>query len=354
MSTVAVAMSGGLDSSVAAALLLEQGREVIGVTMCLQPPGRNADMVETAASVSRHLGIPHYVVDLRHRFETTVIADFCREYSRGRTPNPCVRCNRFIKLGTLMDWAREQGADMLATGHYARTEQQGERYLIKKARDVQRDQSYFLCLLTQEQLARTLFPLGDLTREEVRDVAGRLGLPVSPAAASQEICFVPDNRHARFVQEYTGAGGRPGPVLDRQGRVIGEHRGIAAYTIGQRRGLRIAARGPLYVVDMDAARNTITVGSRWQLYATGLVASGLNWVSVDRPEGPIRVRARIRYRHAEAAAVVVPGAATQVEVTFERLQMAITPGQAVVFYAGDMVVGGGTIDRVIPLESPPH
>ena len=341
-----VAMSGGVDSSVAAALLKEQGYEVIGITMQLQPYGCfKSGTVTDAQKVAQRLGIPHQVVDFRDVFARDVITDFCRDYSLGRTPNPCIRCNHHIKFGALLKRAQESGADMVATGHYARIEKDviSGRYLLKKGIDHHKDQSYMLCMLTQEQLGHSLFPVGNLTKEEVRHTAEKLGMPISDKAESQEICFIPDNDYPKFLAEYAGITAQPGQIIDLQGNVLGEHRGIASYTIGQRKGLGIASREPLYVTAIDPEKNTITVGSKNEVYATELVASDLNWISIEKPDSPMNVKARVRYRHREASATVISTGTGEVMVKFQEPQMAITPGQAVVFYDGDTVVGAGLI-----------
>jgi tRNA-specific 2-thiouridylase len=357
---VVVAMSGGVDSSVAAALLKEQGYEVIGITMQLQPSNRLAGeadrfggccgvgAIADAQKVARILGIPHYVVNFRDIFARYVITDFCREYSLGRTPNPCIRCNQYIKFDALLRRAQELGADTVATGHYARIEKKNGRgrYLLKKSTDRHRDQTYFLYTMTQEQLQHSLFPVGGLTKEEVRRIAEKLELPVTDKPGSQEICFIPDNDYARFLEEYTGTVARPGPIIDRQGNILGEHRGIVSYTIGQRKGLGIASREPLYVIAIDPQNDTITVCGKNEVYATGLTASNLNWISIEKIDSPMNVKARIRYRHRETEATVTPTSTGEAMVKFSEPQMAITPGQAVVFYDGDIVVGGGLIASV--------
>jgi tRNA-specific 2-thiouridylase len=353
---IVVAMSGGVDSSVAAALLKQAGHEVIGATMQLfTPPARNnssgrpsppsLDAVTDARQVAEKLGIPHHVIDLRDVFTRTIIADFCEEYRLGRTPNPCVRCNQLIKFGVLWEKAHDLGADLLATGHYARIETDdstGNR-LLKKGKDPLKDQSYFLCRLTQEQLSRTLLPLGNLTKTEVRKIARELGLPTAARPESQEICFVPGDDYAVFLQSYAPAAALPGPVLDSKGNVLGQHRGIMFYTVGQRKGLGIAAPAPLYVTAIEPERNAVIVGAKEQTYSDELIADNLNWLSGAPPDYPLNVKARIRYRHAEAEAIVNPLDNTSIYVKFSAPQMAVTPGQAVVFYDGDTVTGGGTI-----------
>ncbi len=356
---VVAGMSGGVDSSVAAALLKEEGHDVIGATMQLYPrdaekdDGHNSstccglDAIEDAKRVAYKLGIPHYVMDLRDVFARMVIDDFCREYSLGRTPNPCILCNRYIKFGTLMERARELGADYIATGHHARVEQDEATgtYLLKKGVDTQKDQSYFLCQLTQEQLSHTVFPIGNLTKDRVRQIASEMNLPVATKPESQEICFIPDDDYPRFLKNYIPEAAEPGPILDRQGNTVGEHRGLMFYTIGQRKGLGIAAAEPLYVTDIYPDRNAVVVGTKEQTYGDELIASNLNWIATARPEHDIKVKAKVRYRHPEAEATVTPPDESSVYVKFKEPQMAITPGQAIVFYDGDTVVGGGTISR---------
>ena len=352
-------MSGGVDSSVAAALLKEAGHQVIGITMQLWPgsdeksDGNGSgsycglDAIEDARKVARMLGIPHYVTDFRDIFARTVIADFCREYSLGRTPNPCIRCNRHIKFGVLWEKARELGADFLATGHYARVERDNDsgNYLLKKGVDQKKDQSYFLCQLKQEQLSRTLFPLGDMTKDKVRQIARELGLTVAAKRESQEICFIPDDDYAGFLKDRAPVSVESGPILDREGNVLGQHRGISFYTVGQRKGLGIAAARPLYVTSIKPEGNTIIVGTKEQTYSNELLADNINWIATARPEQPINVKAKVRYRHPEAEAIISPTDETSIYVKFAEPQMAITPGQAVVFYDGDTVIGGGTIIR---------
>jgi len=355
---VVVAMSGGVDSSVAAAVLREQGYEVIGVTMNLfslpkevcrsenlkSCCGRKAQ--EDAHRVAIALGISHYVVDFRREFERTVIEDFSREYGRGRTPNPCIRCNQLIKFDLLLERARRLEADHIATGHYAQVEFDPAvgRYLLKKGQDKDKDQSYFLYPLTQAQLAKTLFPLAGLTKKEVRKIADTLALPVAQKEDSQEICFVPDRDYPKFLRERLPRAFRPGPILDVQGRVVGRHEGIIRFTIGQRRGMGIAAPHPLYVLSIDAEKNTIVVGKNEDLYRSRLEASDVNLIAFEKLSEPKAVLAKIRYKHAEAEAMIYPLDGGRVRVEFGKPQRAVTPGQAVVFYDGDTVVGGGIID----------
>lgn len=358
---VAVAMSGGVDSSVAAALLKDEGYEVVGLTMnlfslpkevCTSEDLRSCcgwKAQEDANRVAVALGIPHFVVDFRREFERSVIDDFCREYERGRTPNPCIRCNRFIKFDLFFERARKLGAEFIATGHYARIgfDPSTGRRLLKKGLDAGKDQSYFLYPLTQSELARTLFPVGGRTKNEIRRLAARHKLPVAQKPESQEICFIPDNDYPGFLKARLPEAFRPGPIVNREGRIIGTHGGIAHFTVGQRKGMGIAAPRPLYVVAVDAERNTIVAGENEELYKRRLEATELNWISMEKLGEPRTLRARIRYKHAEAPAKVSPRDEGRVLVEFERAQRAVTPGQAVVFYDGDVVAGGGLIDRVL-------
>ena len=352
-------MSGGVDSSVAAAILKEEGYQVIGVTMQIWPSDKQAGEVdrfggccglgaiEDAKRVAYKLGIPHYVMNFREVFTQKVIADFCQEYSLGRTPNPCIRCNQYIKFDALLERANGLGADLFATGHYARVEKDEANgsYLLKKGIDRRKDQSYVLYTLTQEQLKHTLLPIGNLTKARVREIASELGLPVAAKPESQEICFIPDDDYNKFLREYIPQAVKPGPILDRQGNILGKHRGILFYTIGQRKGLGIPAKEPLYVTAIVPERNAIVVGSKEEVYGTELIASGLNWITIAKPKQPITVRAKIRYLHNEAEAEIIPVDEDMVQARFEKPQMAITPGQAIVFYDGDTVVGGGTINE---------
>ncbi len=351
---VVVAMSGGVDSSVAAALLKEEGYQIIGVTMQIWPCDEDGfdgccgiSAVEDAKRVAYKLGIPHYVMNFRDIFAQKVIADFCREYSQGRTPNPCIRCNQYIKFGALLEKAKGLGADIIATGHHARVERDEAtgRYLLKKGFDSNKDQSYFLYPLTQEQLAHTLMPVGNYTKDRVREIASNMGLPTAARPESQEICFVPDDNYHAFLRDNIPQAAEPGPILDIKGNILGKHRGILSYTIGQRKRLGISAREPLYVIAIEPVRNAIVVGGKDEVYDDELIASELNWIAIPGPEQPFMARAKIRYHHPECEAALTPLDGDKLYVKFRQAQMAITPGQAIVFYNGDTVLGGGTIEQ---------
>jgi tRNA-specific 2-thiouridylase len=347
---IAVAMSGGLDSSVTAALLKDAGHEVFGITMFVVPADETEGNYasDAAQQVAQVIGIPHHFIDLRHIFEERIISDFCTQYSLGRTPNPCVRCNRFIKFGILYDMARELGADMLATGHYARIEQRRSdgRHLLIKGIDRRRDQSYFLYSLTQAQLGRSLFPLGTSIKSRVKQIADEMKLPVA-SSESREICFIPTNNYGRFLRNRVRSGTAPGLIRDTQDNVLGEHRGIIQYTIGQRKRLGIAAEKPLYVVAIDSRSNTIVVGEREHIFNREFTVSGVNWIAIQKLSAPLTTKVKIRYLHPEVEAVVIPETDDAVRVKFKEPQMAITPGQSAVFYDGDVVIGGGTIEEVV-------
>ncbi len=351
---VVVAMSGGVDSSVAAALLLNEGYEVLGVTMRLWSdetarnpfrPGCCILGADDARAVCRVLGIPHQVMNLEREFEREVVDYFCRDYERGRTPNPCLACNDRVKFKILLERASAMGADYLATGHYARIARNGEKFDLLRAVDETKDQSYALFTVGQEELSRLLFPLGELRKSEVRRLASGLGLPVADKRDSFEICFVPDDYRA-FIGGRVSQ--RPGEILDTAGCVVGRHQGIAGYTVGQRHGLGVTVGEKRYVVAIDRLENTVIIGGEDDLLCRGLVAEELRWVSGKPPENGTTVLAQTRYR-APAVPATVSMKEERAEVRFERPQRAITPGQAAVFYEGERVLGGGIIANGLPV-----
>ena len=346
-------MSGGVDSSVAAALLAREGHDVIGLSMQLYDQSNGEislgscctlDDLYDARRVATSIGIPHYIVNFERKFEEHVVSDFVREYAAGRTPIPCVHCNGDLKFASLVERAEAFQAEAVATGHYAQVEfdEQTRLYRLKRGVDPQKDQSYFLFTLTQSQLARAQFPVGALDKPAVREEARRLGLRVAEKKDSQEICFVPAGEHPEFVGKRAAI--PSGEIRDREGRVLGRHDGVHRFTIGQRKGLGLAAGIPLYVVGIDSENAAVTVGPREDLERTELTASRVNWMSGLAPAGPVRAHARIRYRHTEAIATITPLGGDRARVVFDAPQSAITPGQAVVFYDGDYVAGGGWID----------
>ncbi len=349
---IVVAMSGGVDSSVAAALLRRQGYDVIGVSMQIWgdytiPGARSCcspSHLDDARAVCEQLGIPYYAVNYHKEFEDKVIDGFCKEYLAGRTPSPCIPCNHELKFKTLWDKAKTLGAEYLATGHYARIARDGKdkRLYIKTGLDKTKDQSYFLFSLSQDMLAHTLFPLGELEKAEVRELAREFGLAVASKSESQEICFIPESGYREFLKKRCPGQIIKGDFLNTKGEKIGEHQGIAMYTVGQRRGLGLSSLRPLYVVKLDAENNTITVGGEKDLYQPCLLATGVNLYNLI---GPLKVQARIRYRHRPADATVSPVGDKKVLVEFSQPQKAVTPGQAVVFYQRDTVLGGGWIER---------
>jgi len=357
---VVIAMSGGVDSSVSAALLQEQGFEVIGISMQVWDYGKFAaaegekfdtccslDDIHDARRVAEQLSIPFYVVNFEDEFEDLVIKDFVDEYLKGRTPNPCVRCNQWIKFELLLKKARGLGADFIATGHYARTlrDDTGRFHLLKGV-DQTKDQSYFLFTLTQEQLAMTLFPLGEMTKTQVRALAARYNLRVAEKGESQEICFVPDNDYVRFIEEERGKELLSGNIVDRSGKILGRHRGTYRYTIGQRRGLGIAHPEPLHVLELNAETKEVVVGPKDALFSHGLVAANTNWIN-PAPDAAIVATCKIRYRHQPVSCTVKPLPCSRVEVRFAEREKSVTPGQAVVFYEGDTVLGGGWIEKAV-------
>jgi tRNA-uridine 2-sulfurtransferase len=346
-------MSGGVDSSVAAALLVEQGHDVVGVTLRVWPwsdagePARRfgtccgTEATDDARRVARTLGIPHYVLDTEREFDRTVVDQFVDEYRHGRTPVPCLACNTELKFGSLLRRAGAWDAAALATGHYACVTRDAAsgRYLLWKGRDERKDQSDFLWPLSQTQLAAARFPVGELTKDEVRAQARRLGLATADKPESQEICFIPDDDYRGFLRR------RDPAIVDRQGASLGRHAGLANFTVGQKRGLGLATGRRLYVLDLDVGTNTVTVGSAADLEQSRLVARAVNFIAGAPPIEPVPIQARIRHRHTPAAATVRALEGSRAEVVFDEPQRAVAPGQSVVFYRGDLVVGGGVITR---------
>jgi len=362
---IAVAMSGGVDSSAVAGLLVEQGHAVVGLTMQLWNQRRlpqlaadsgsgrccSLDDVYDARRVAEQFGIPYYVVNFEEQFERQVVQPFVDDYLAGRTPVPCTLCNNFIKFDQFLSMADAVGAEKIATGHYARITQNPHtgRYEMRRAVDSSKDQTYFLFGLTQQQLARTLFPLGERNKSEVREMARRMALAVAEKPESYEICFVPNGDYAAFIQAYLEDKQQPAPhsagrIVDSAGAAVGAHQGVHHFTVGQRKGLGIAAPEPLYVISTDANTNTVTVGSNRQLLRSTLIAADINWIAVPGIGAPVRAQVKIRHRHEPADATLYPAGDGRAEVRFDEPQRAVTPGQAAVFYQGDLVLGGGWIE----------
>jgi tRNA-specific 2-thiouridylase len=357
---IVVAMSGGVDSSVAAALLIEQGHEVIGLSMQLYDQSEGDRVFGSCCSledlydarrVAAAIGAPHYILNFERQFDDQVVANFVQEYASGRTPLPCARCNSDLKFATLAERARRFGADGVATGHYARVERDEEsgRYSLKRGVDASKDQAYFLFSLTQDQLARAWFPVGARTKEAVREHARRLRLPVAEKPDSQEICFIPDHDYRSFLERRAPAAlGGGGTFVDAGGRILGRHDGVHRFTIGQRKGLGLASSSgpaavPLYVLAINPVDREVVVGPRASLERSTLTVAGVNWI-VNRPAGPVPCTVQIRHRHQAAPATVAAVGPGSANVTFDAPQIAITPGQAAVFYDGDVVLGGGWIE----------
>lgn len=350
-----IGMSGGVDSSVAAYLMQQAGFDCIGATMRLyanqaeEPESSCCSLedVEDARSVAYRLGMPFYVFNFSDDFRVKVMDAFVEAYEHGLTPNPCIECNRHLKFDRFLRRAQELGCAYIVTGHYAQIAEKRGRYLLKKAADAAKDQTYFLYTLTQEQLAHTRFPLGRLTKAEVRAIAEEKGFINAKKHDSQDICFVPDGDYMAFMERYTGRRYTPGDYLDRDGKVVGQHKGAVGYTLGQRKGLGIALGAPVYVCGKDMEKNTVTVGPNEALFHRTLLANDMNWFPFDSLTEPMRVKAKTRSRMAEQPAAVYPEENGAVRVEFDEPQRAITPGQAVVLYDGDTVVGGGTITEVL-------
>ncbi len=350
-----IAMSGGVDSSVAAYLTKEMGYDCVGCTMKLyenedigEPRDKSCCALDDAAdarSVAYRIGMPFYVFNFKEEFRKTVIDTFVESYQKGRTPNPCIDCNRYLKFGKLYQRAKELQCDVIVTGHYARIEKTGDKYLLKKALDESKDQSYVLYSLTQEQLSHTLFPLGGMEKKETREIAERQGFLNANKPDSQDICFVPDGNYAKVIEEYTGTKSEPGDYVDLEGKVIGRHKGIIHYTIGQHKKLGQSFGEPKYVCRIDAENNRVVLGRNEDVFSREVLAEDFNWISGEIPEAPVRCTAKIRYRKKDepcTAEVLEDGT---VRLTFDEPQRAVTPGQAAVLYDGEIVLGGGTILR---------
>lgn len=343
---VIVGVSGGVDSAVAAFLLKQQGFEVEGTTFRLWDTCDDSS-IDDAKAVCNALGIPHHIFDFRKQFKHEVMDYFAREYECGVTPNPCVICNRTIKFGAFLEKARKTGADYISTGHYASIvyDESTGRFRVKKSACEKKDQSYVLYSLSQDQLGAALLPLCDYDKPEIRKIARENGLIVGDKAESQDICFIPDGDYATFLREYLGNDGKPGDFVDQNGNILGRHKGIRHYTIGQRKGLGLSFDRPMFVSDLSIRDNTVTIASNDALMHQKLIVTSLNWIDLDNPVAQVRVSAKIRYGAKPAAATVTPLSGSSAEVVFDEPQRAITPGQSVVFYDHEYLVGGGVISK---------
>ena len=345
-------MSGGVDSSVAAYLTQQEGFSCIGCTMRLHNRScSGSDDVLDARAVAHRLGFEHIVLDFQDTFQETVMDPFVACYEEGRTPNPCIQCNKALKFGAMLDKALQLGCDCVVSGHYARIrfDEESGRYLLYKAADRAKDQTYFLACLSQHQLAHIRFPLGELTKEEVRQIAQQQGFGNAQKKDSQDICFVPGGDYVAFMEQYTGKTYPSGQYLDLDGKAVGTHRGAVCYTIGQRKGLGIALGAPVYVCSKDMEKNTVTVGPNEALFSHALQAEGMTWFPFPALTGPIRVTVKTRHSQHEQSATVYPEENGRIRVVFDAPQRAVTPGQAVVLYQGDLVIGGGTITEALTL-----
>ncbi|MCY6484720.1 tRNA 2-thiouridine(34) synthase MnmA [Clostridium aestuarii] len=351
---VVIGMSGGVDSSVAAYLLKKQGYDVIGVTMQIWQEVEEAELreggccslsaVDDARRVADKLDIPFYIMNFKEAFKKNVIDYFIDEYMEGRTPNPCIACNKFIKFDAFLKKAQAIGADYVSTGHYARIYKEGDRYLVRRAEDDTKDQTYALYNLTQYQLEHTVMPCGEYRKTEIREIAKEIGLEVHSKKDSQEICFVYDNDHGAYIKNQVPEKVKEGNFVDKEGNILGKHKGIVYYTIGQRKGLGIALGKPMYVVDIIPYKNEVVLGSEEDIFNTELIAKDINFIPFDTLEQPLEVEAKVRYSGKPSKAVIAPLEDGKVKVIFETKQRAITKGQSVVFYQGDLLVGGGVIE----------
>ena len=354
---VVIGMSGGVDSSVAAYLLKEQGYDVIGITMQVWPYDAEYEekeggccslsTVEDARRVCYKLGIPFHVINFKDIFEKKVIDYFIDEYLEGRTPNPCIACNRYIKFDEFLKKAQDLGADYVATGHYGVIEEKNGRYILRRSFDDKKDQSYVLYNMTQYQLSHTLMPCGSYNKDRIREIAKEIGLEVHNKKDSEEICFIPDDDHGAFIKKNRPGKVKEGNFVDKEGKILGRHKGIVYYTIGQRKGLNISFGHPVYVTDINPLTNEIILGSEEDIFKTKLIAKDMNFIPFDKLEGPMEVEAKIRYSAKFSKARIEPMEDDKVLVTFSEKQRAITKGQSIVFYKEDLVLGGGVIDSIV-------